>query len=105
MPACAPAQTVLKLDAAEFGNAANSAKAVLESLANPEWDFRTVEGISQETKLTPEEVDGILRTYPQLVRTSHVRDRQGRPLYTLRNRPSPLTETLAFIRSIITKTV
>jgi hypothetical protein len=53
-----------------------------ESLRNPEWDFRTIDGLAQETGLAPEEIRKLLNMHPTRVRVSNVPDTQGRVLYT-----------------------
>lgn len=82
-----------------------AAKLVLEALANPQWDFRTVQGIAKETELTEEAVRTILNAYPNLVRQSPVPDRHSRPLFTLRGRPVKRQERIALLRMLVTKSL
>jgi hypothetical protein len=76
---------------------------VFEALSDPQWDFRTVEGISKATGLTPSEVKATLDKYPSLVRTSLVRDNEGRELFTLASRPPGPQELVSQFRNFITK--
>lgn len=76
---------------------------VFEALSDPEWDFRTVDGISKATNLTATEVKAILSKYPSLVRKSLVRDNDGRELYTLASRPPGPQEIVSQFTSFITK--
>jgi len=41
-----------------------TARLVLEALANPQWDFRTVQGVAKETGLTEEAVRATLKRMP-----------------------------------------
>jgi hypothetical protein len=79
-------------------------RKVFEALADPKWDFRTIEGISETTGVSKPEVKHILRRYPKLVRESPVPDRQGRQLFTLRSRPQKAQELMSEFRSFVTKT-
>jgi hypothetical protein len=60
---------------------------VVQALENPNYDWRTVEGISQETGIDPHQVALILQFLPNLVPLvqSSVPDKFGRALYTTRN--------------------
>jgi hypothetical protein len=88
----------------ELAEVANpAAKQVLQALADEKWDFRTTEGISKETGVPEEQVKEVLGEFSRLVRRSPVRDRLGRPLYTLRNRSMKSSEKMNFIRTLITK--
>jgi hypothetical protein len=80
-------------------------KAVLEALANPDWDYRTTFGIAKETSLPEREVKEALKNWPQLVRKSPVAGRNGQTLYTLRGRPKSRAERMALIRTFLTKTI
>ena len=57
---------------------------VFRALENPKYDWRTVEGISEETGIDPSEVSLILQSNPNVVQSS-VPDKSGRPLFTTRN--------------------
>jgi|ERR1700733_12322194 len=88
----------------EMSQIANpAAKSVLQALADEKWDFRTIDGISKETGLAPDQVERILRSYPEFVRRSPVRDRIGRPIYTLQSRKMKSQEKKALIRLLLTK--
>jgi len=60
--------------------------AVVKALSNPDYDWRTVDGIASETGLAKEKVQLILDyTANEIVRSAHP-DSQGRVLYTTRDR-------------------
>lgn len=80
-------------------------KSVFEALADPRWDFRTVQGIANETGLSEDTVRIILDSHPNLVRQSSVPDRYGRPLFTLRGRPINRQERIALLRMLVTKSI
>ena len=79
---------------------------VLEALADPAWDFRTIEGVSKATKLPEAQVERIITKYKEqnLVRRSPVPDKTGRPLFTLTSKGTNVGEILNIIRSAVTKT-
>jgi hypothetical protein len=76
---------------------------VFEALSDPEWDFRTYDGISKATNLTAAEVKAILAKYPNLVRKSLVRDNDGRELFTLASRRPGPQEIFSEFTSFVTK--
>ncbi len=78
-------------------------QAVFEALANPLWDFRTIDGVVEETHLSPSEVEAILNKHTNLFRKSLVPDVQGRSLYTLCSRPVTWRERLAVARMLLAK--
>jgi len=78
-------------------------RKVFEALSDPEWDFRTVDGVSRATGLQEGEVTAVLEKYPDLIRKSPVPDAKGRELYTLRSRGIAAQELLAQARMIISK--
>ena len=82
-----------------------TARLVFDALANPKWDFRTVDGIAKETHLSTDEVKQALVTLKNLVRKSLVPDRSGRALYTLSVKPVPASEKKALIRLFLTKSL
>lgn len=69
-----------------YGLDANAQK-VVRALENPKYNWRTIDGIAQETGIEPYQVANILRFLPSagidLVQSS-VPDKQGRALYTTR---------------------
>jgi len=70
---------------------------VKAALANPNWDFRTVDGIARETSLSREQVQRLLGRHEAAVRKALTRDtRLGtrRVAYTLRDRPTKLREVV-----------
>ncbi|MGA8430829.1 MAG: hypothetical protein WB729_13480 [Candidatus Sulfotelmatobacter sp.] len=78
-------------------------RKVFEALSDPQWDFRTVDGLSKATALAPADVKAILDKYPDLVRRSLVRDNDGRELFTLASRPPRAQEILSQLTTFITK--
>lgn len=80
-------------------------REVFEALSDPRWEFRTIEGISRQTKLPPDEVERTLKDYAGFVRKSLVPDHRARDLYTLRSRPITRNEILAAIRTFVTKSL
>ena len=60
---------------------------VVRALENPKWDWRTIDGISEETGIDPHQVALILTFFPNVVDIvqSSVPDKRGRTLYTTRN--------------------
>jgi len=78
-------------------------RRVFEALSDPQWDFRTVDGISNATHLTAAEIKVILDKYPNLVRKSLVRDNDGRELFTLASRPPSPQEIVSQFTTFITK--
>jgi predicted transcriptional regulator len=60
---------------------------VVNALENPKYNWRTIDGISQETGIDPSQVAMILKALPNIVDVvqSSVPDKLGRPLFTTRN--------------------
>ena len=73
-------------------------KKIFAALSDAKWDFRTVSGISRETGLSESEVREILGKYPEVIRKSLVRNRDGHELFTLRSRRIKMRERLAELR-------
>ncbi len=67
-----------------------SGRLIYEALVDPRWEYRTVEGISGETKLTQQEVEYLLDSFPEVFARSPFPDIAGRRLYTLRANQSAL---------------
>jgi hypothetical protein len=61
-------------------------QVVVRALENPKWDWRTVDGISEETGIDRNKVAIILTFLPNLVDVvqSSLPDKLGRALYTTR---------------------
>jgi len=62
----------------------NEKERVLAALANPNYSWRTSEGVSKETGLDPTRVLQIIEGMPDLVIKSRIPDAQGRALYATR---------------------
>jgi len=58
---------------------------VVQALENPKYNWRTVEGISQETGIDPHQVAMILEFLPNKIDVVQSTDRKGRLLFTTRN--------------------
>ncbi len=74
---------------------------VLTALSSPDWDFRTVEGISHETGLPKDGVQEILKKYQQWVRESDAPGPNGQRLYTLRSRRPTVHEKIASVQAFM----
>jgi hypothetical protein len=69
---------------------------IYEALADNQWEFRTVKGITEEKGLPPEVVQNVLdRNLDKTVRVSLVPSKNGDLLYTLKSRPPTLREKVA----------
>jgi len=80
-------------------------RKVLESLADPAWDFRTIDGISKSTGLSKTEIENILDKHSNRVRKSPLPDRKGRYLFSLKTKPVGSREALSWVQSFVTKTL
>ena len=78
-----------------------SEKEVFVALSNPQWDFRTIQGISKETVLSESKISNIMEKYPDLIRQSLASNRHKQDLFTLRENPIKLRERLAEIRMFL----
>ena len=76
---------------------------MFEALADPNWDFRTIDGLAQSTGLPEGLIKQILSNYRPFVRQSPVLDRRSRELYTLSSRGSTFRELLSTARAFISK--
>jgi hypothetical protein len=63
----------------------NNTKKIIEALSNPDWEWRTINGISEESKLDPREVRSRIKSLIRQgqVIESTVPDVNGRALYSL----------------------
>lgn len=81
-------------------------RLVFEALADPNWDFRSTEGIAKSSNLPLDYVDKILKKYQgNLIRKSDLPDKKGRELYTLMNQSNRSNELLDLARVFISKTI
>ena len=67
---------------------------VIGALENPDYDWRTIDGIVNDTKLSPDKVLQIIKLLESEVIRSSIPDEKGRPLYTTRKHYS-MTHSLA----------
>jgi len=80
-----------------------SERKVFEALDDPEWDLRTVQGVSKSSGLPETEVLDILNKYPAFVRKSLISDESGQDLYRLSDRKVTAGEVLKALKTFITK--
>jgi hypothetical protein len=81
-------------------------RKVFEALADPNWDFRTIDGIRKASGLPDDEILAILNKYEgQLVRKSDIPESKGRDIYTLKTDKVETQELLAKLRTFISKSV
>jgi len=59
-------------------------RKVLTALENPNYEWRTVEGVIKETSLPEGRVRTILKEHSDLIMQSSVPDKDGRSLFTTR---------------------
>ena len=81
-------------------------RKLFEALADPAWDFRTIDGLVRVTGLSEPEVQGIITKYEPrgLIRQSTVPSKKGEALFTLPSSGFSAGEVFSIIRSTITKT-
>ena len=72
---------------------------VQAALADPKWDFRTVEGIARDSHLDSRNVERLLRSNRSEIRQTFSRDR--RIIYTLKSRPKKLREVFANVQALL----
>jgi hypothetical protein len=77
---------------------------VRRELSKREWDFRTIDGLSKATGLSSDRVADLIDRHAGEVRISNLPDKNGRPLYTLAERPMKFQEILANTVAFITRT-
>ncbi len=74
----------------------------LEALADPNWDWRTVEGVSKETQIPEDRVLEIIEAHTDEIIRSRIPDSKGRALYTTRDhyrkRRSPIMKIMDQIK-------
>ena len=74
---------------------------VRSALDNPNWDFRSIEGIARETELDPQEVrEAILQNMSEV---REARSRDGNIIYTLESRPIRAREIIAVVHRLASK--
>jgi hypothetical protein len=80
---------------------ASNEEKVLRALENPQFDWRTIEGISKETGLAVEAIRMALENLKDIVIRSSIPASDGRSLYTTRrhynSRQSLLTRSLSAV--------
>ena len=74
---------------------------VRSALGNPNWDFRSIEGIARETELDPQEVrEAILQNISEV---REARSGDGNIIYTLESRPIRAREIIAVVHRLASK--
>ena len=80
-------------------------RKLFEALSDPTWDFRTIDGLSKSTGSPLPEVEAVLSKYADLIRKSPLPNRNGRYLFSLRERPIRNLERILWIKSFVTKSL
>lgn len=84
----------------------DEAEQILKALSNPNWEWRTVGGLSKETGIPEDRVQQFLDRLEEQVIRSRVPDKKGRALYTTRDhykqKHSPLARMMDQFRSTST---
>jgi len=79
---------------------------VLLAFQDPKWDFRTTHGIADELEIRESRVIDVKNKYlGRYIRESLVPGKQGRSLYTLKDRPIRRREKLSWLRLLISKSI
>lgn len=76
---------------------------IINALRDQRWDYRTVEGIAEETKIPIETVRIFLESRKDIVWKSAMPDRRGRDLYTLNERRPMNKEFWRYISTFASK--
>jgi hypothetical protein len=80
-------------------------QSVLGALADQQYDFRTISGISNELGLSSDTVQKALSEVSGQVRASAVPGPDGEQLYAPKDRPVKARERLALAQTVVEKTV
>ena len=75
------------------------ARAVIKALEDPRFEWRTVDGVAQETGLPEDEILRIIEAVPDEVIRSRDPDQRGRALYTTRRHYTQKRNLLEWFRS------
>jgi eukaryotic-like serine/threonine-protein kinase len=95
----------LKFDGGLDSIANPEERKVFDALADPRWDFRTIEGIQKATGMSESRTLEIIRKYEgDRIRKSGIPDANGRDLYTLRRNRSA-AEFWDILRTFISKSI
>ena len=63
-----------------------TSKLVIGGLADPQWEWRTVDGLARSASISPDEVRRVLRTHSPMIQRSSTSTADGKDLYTLKSR-------------------
>jgi hypothetical protein len=81
----------------------NEEKLIFQALDDGRYDFRTVEGIAQDTGLPEETIKEVIEKNPKHIRKCLLPDEKGRELYTLAARRMKAREYIALARAFLAK--
>jgi len=84
-------------------NSKSVEERILQSLQDPNWDYRTVDGIAKETGEAASNIEAFLEAHPESVWKSRIPDRQGRSLYTVKGRRAQSKEFWRALSTYIRK--
>lgn len=73
------------------------------ALMDPRWDFRTIDGLANELRLSHDVVLRLVEGHPDVARRSVLNDHEGRELFTAKNRPATVRERLERFRWILAR--
>jgi hypothetical protein len=65
---------------------------VFDAMKNKKWDYRTIHGISTETKLPESVVTAVLQESESEIRSSIMKTKTGESLYALKRQKSALAD-------------
>lgn len=85
------------------GSSSDIRSEVGAALSQPQWQFRTVDGIAREIDRPAQQVKRALDSSPALARKSALTDGAGNDLYALRRRPVSLRERIERVRWLLAR--
>lgn len=77
----------------------STGKYVIRALSNEKYDYRTAEGIAREVKISVREVKTVLGA-DKRVRTSIIKSKKGKSLYTLKSKKSAVGDAFSAFRAM-----
>jgi hypothetical protein len=81
-----------------------SLERFVDELNDPQWEFRTIEGLADELGTTPDVVEELTEAYPELVRWLPAHDEDGRQLLVASRRRATAKERYLRFRAYVSKT-
>lgn len=73
---------------------------VFKALNRSTWKYRTAEGIAKEIHISTKDVEKALQTHPEKVRVSLIRRRDGKVLFTSREKVSAFQDAWTAVRAL-----